>query len=1321
MKLLSPINVTPTYAGAAGWHDVDVSAHVGSDAGAVIGVQLFIVNTSGATRQCQVRKNGSSDALASLLNNYNNSWRNVFIGTDANDVFEIYMNGTGLTVYLTGYWTTTDDAVFLTNKVEVTPTYVSDGWHDVDIASETGSDTAIAAILYHEIGTTQDDYMTRENGSTDNRFSGEMDDDGWHGGIQSVDANEIFEVYFAGSHTQRQWLVGWINSGATFFTNAVNFGAAGTSGYGDETLSSIPSGVASYAFLRPQNVNARGYYVRREGDPVDLYVSTTLLNEWADIVVPIDPVARAVEHQSTDTQVQLYLQGYGVISEPQPGGTIEFLQSATDTADQAAYTFASQNLGAASFDRHIIVTAVARKAGAAFALSSVTIGGVAATIVRQVTNTITNSDTAAIVIAKVPSGTTGDIVVTWDTTVLRCAIGVYRATGLDDLTEYDDDASTAADPTVTLDVPKNGFAIGAALTGAATSCAWTGLTEDADSTLESFVTYSWAHTSIVQGEAGRTMTADFGSSTESAGVFASWQFAPRRIGHVSRVDTGSAAAVASRATAAQAHTHGNLLVVLVSRQSTEDVTVTDTAGNTYTLAHEFTESGNPNHLSIFYAYNIFGHAANVVTATLASGTGAYFMLSVREFKGFGLVDPLIDFDNGDGNGTAVAAPSLSLSGQEAVIVAEIEADNQGITAGTGFTSNVNSVTTHFADAFKVIEASEAATANCTSGDWRIIAALFKGLSPAVDVNDSRDAEIFGATPANSARDAEIEGQVGWQIQRQLNGGGFSDIETAFIIEEAGGLFLYDDTSGFSNGDEYCYRVRRYSTQYTFPWSNTDCVTFSAGGTPANSSRAAEIVGFIAVSSVRDAEIHGVATANDARDAEITGQASANSARDAEIHGQTSANDSRDAEVTGSQADDDARDAEIHGSATANDSRDAEIYGVDTDNDSRDAEIEGVASANDARDAEIHGTADANDSRDAEITGSQADDDSRDAEVHGVATANDTRDAEITGSQDDDDARAAEVTGAQGANASRDAEIHGVATENNSRDAEIHGTADTDDSRDAEITGSIAVNASRDAEVHGVDTENDSRDAEVTGAIAVNDSRDAQIEGVATTPSSRDAEIHGQASDSDNRAAEVTGSQAVNSSRDAEVHGVTTATSARPAEIEGDTASDDNRAAEIHGTADDDDARAAEITGSIAANSSRAAEMHGEDETDDSRNAEITGAEGADDDRSAEISGSQALDDDRSAEVHGTADEDDSRGAEVFGAITVDAARDAEIQGVEIGISYRGATVWGFIPQIGIQLGKNKNTGLKVGTVVKEVGLNKNTGTKMGVSLLSTKH
>ena len=113
------------------------------------------------------------------------------------------------------------------------------------------------------------------------------------------------------------------------------------------------------------------------------------------------------------------------------------LQTTVDASDLTTYTFSSQNLGTAAPDRHIIVGVAARKGGSATTISSVTVGGVSATIVDQYSNSDSNSNISGIAIASVPTGTTGDIVVTFGAQMVRAVIAVYRATNLSSATEFD--------------------------------------------------------------------------------------------------------------------------------------------------------------------------------------------------------------------------------------------------------------------------------------------------------------------------------------------------------------------------------------------------------------------------------------------------------------------------------------------------------------------------------------------------------------------------------------------------------------------------------------------------------------------------------------------------------------------------------------------------------------------------------------------------------------------------------------------------------------------------------------------------------------------
>lgn len=100
--------------------------------------------------------------------------------------------------------------------------------------------------------------------------------------------------------------------------------------------------------------------------------------------------------------------------------TLTFQQNTVDTVNRTTYTFAAQPIGAASATRRVIVvlsTASAR------AVSSATIGGVAATV--DATAAKTGTARLAIISAVVPTGTTADVVVTLNGGAAYMGIAVW--------------------------------------------------------------------------------------------------------------------------------------------------------------------------------------------------------------------------------------------------------------------------------------------------------------------------------------------------------------------------------------------------------------------------------------------------------------------------------------------------------------------------------------------------------------------------------------------------------------------------------------------------------------------------------------------------------------------------------------------------------------------------------------------------------------------------------------------------------------------------------------------------------------------------------
>lgn len=202
---------------------------------------------------------------------------------------------------------------------------------------------------------------------------------------------------------------------------------------------------------------------------------------------------------------------------------ITFLQDAHDAADLTTYTFASQNLGTASSDRYILVAVNSRALGAtAFNASTVTVQGISATQIVNASSTSTNSTMAAIWRAAVPTGTTGDVVVTLNKSALRCSVALYSATGID-AAANDTDTSTANPGAVSIDIPADGFAVACNAAGTTTTFAtWTNLTEDYEQLTEGYKSTS-ASDGFASTQTGLAVSCEWsGTVTEPATAIASW-------------------------------------------------------------------------------------------------------------------------------------------------------------------------------------------------------------------------------------------------------------------------------------------------------------------------------------------------------------------------------------------------------------------------------------------------------------------------------------------------------------------------------------------------------------------------------------------------------------------------------------------------------------------------------------------------------------------------------------------------------------------------------------------------------------------------------
>jgi hypothetical protein len=199
------------------------------------------------------------------------------------------------------------------------------------------------------------------------------------------------------------------------------------------------------------------------------------------------------------------------------GGTpaISYTDTATDATDLTTYTFTARALGSAAADRRIAIAVVGRTGSSTtLAVSTLTVDGVSASLVANTDNTGVNGTTStytAIWLASVPSNTTGDVVVTFNGAALRCAISIYRLTGITgtpyDTNKYFNTANSMAAITLDADVTASSVVVAmSGWVGAVSTTTWVGASKDVDSSVETWH-YSTAQYTSAGVEAPRTFSA----------------------------------------------------------------------------------------------------------------------------------------------------------------------------------------------------------------------------------------------------------------------------------------------------------------------------------------------------------------------------------------------------------------------------------------------------------------------------------------------------------------------------------------------------------------------------------------------------------------------------------------------------------------------------------------------------------------------------------------------------------------------------------------------------------------------------------------------
>lgn len=191
--------------------------------------------------------------------------------------------------------------------------------------------------------------------------------------------------------------------------------------------------------------------------------------------------------------------------------------SATDGAD---FTFSGVSLGAADNSLRRIVVFANAISSASNAFDAMTVGGETVSAAVEVN---TGTVTRRIGIAHVPSGATGDVVVSLTGTALRLVVYLWRIDGLGHDAAADTLSVNATPATGTIDVPAGGVVIAAARAGTSSITFDAGISsDDTETASDSGDYWNGGHTDYAVAQTGLTVTASRADAGAVQMLAASW-------------------------------------------------------------------------------------------------------------------------------------------------------------------------------------------------------------------------------------------------------------------------------------------------------------------------------------------------------------------------------------------------------------------------------------------------------------------------------------------------------------------------------------------------------------------------------------------------------------------------------------------------------------------------------------------------------------------------------------------------------------------------------------------------------------------------------
>ena len=255
------------------------------------------------------------------------------------------------------------------------------------------------------------------------------------------------------------------------------------------------------------------------------YDGNRYLNGYGSQVIMIDGYALDPTDfgEVTDNgfwQINKVEETYAIIGADVTGAATD---NSVSSSVASTYTFSNQAIGTATSDRVVIVNFGSLKdTAAAYSVTSVTIGGVAATKIHSA-QTQTSWGLSSYY-ATVPTGTTADIVIVHSANMNRCGIQVVTTTNIGELHQVAlAEASSGSDPlSFTVDAPAGSLVVGYVYDTGSSSQTWTELTENFDEQISTTHYHSGAIKNY-SSAATPTITADPSGSSTTFGIVVVFQ------------------------------------------------------------------------------------------------------------------------------------------------------------------------------------------------------------------------------------------------------------------------------------------------------------------------------------------------------------------------------------------------------------------------------------------------------------------------------------------------------------------------------------------------------------------------------------------------------------------------------------------------------------------------------------------------------------------------------------------------------------------------------------------------------------------------------